>query len=107
MAEDRIVKPKDPDMLRPLDPNTPQFTAKDAEAEREGKVWNQVCNARGLNADMLVRMEHTDTTYVFVVDKEHVLPCDECGQQRVDHERDESPSCDDFVAPTKEATPDA
>lgn len=66
MAEETFRKVKDPDDLNHT------LEAADAEALREGQAWNKVSQRNGLNADMVVRTEHSDTEYVWVIDRTRV-----------------------------------
>ena len=38
----------------------------------ETKAWGLVARSQNANADMIVRTEHTDTEYVYVIDPEKV-----------------------------------
>lgn len=69
MTEETFRKAKDPD---DLDPDAP--TPEDAEAEREGKKWGALARSKGLNHDMLLRTEHTETEYVWIVDRTRAEP---------------------------------
>jgi len=60
VTEEAVSKAKDPDDLD---------GSPNAEAKREGQMWVKLANSRGLNADMVVRTAHTDTQYVWVIDR--------------------------------------
>ena len=43
---------------------------KNLVGDNETKAWGIVARTNDCNADMIVRTEHTDTEYVYVVDPE-------------------------------------
>ena len=38
--------------------------------DNETQAWGMVCRKQDCNSDMIVRTEHTDEDYVYVVDKD-------------------------------------
>lgn len=43
---------------------------KELVDDNETKAWGAVARSQNANADMIVRTEHTDTEFVYVIDPE-------------------------------------